>query len=208
MPDVGLVLGKPQVTYRDEKYFSKGWQLCFEAKLANSFRQHVDLTTEEGDMRNLDGIVSFESTLKPAYMGFEKGLFSYWQGSNDVITPRPANYLVTLRMADEDLVRLMRTIANGIPLLSVNVSVDEMEYGWEPDGIGKKWDNVANPKIEVKGYSLFFGKHEEEEIVPDLPEPAIETAIKMLKALRGTGQTMRYVLFALVALIVLLITRH
>lgn len=202
MPNVGLILSMPQVTYCDDEYLSDGWRLGFEASLANSFRQHIDLTTAEGDLRNLDGAVSFEPISKQAYMGFEKGAMTYWKGSDDVIGPFRPRYLVTLRLPDDDLARLMKTIAAGLPLLSVNVAVDDMEYGWEPDGSGMKWDNATKRAIEVKGYRLFFGKHEEREIVPDFPEPAIETNIKILTALRDTREAIRYILCALIALIV------
>jgi len=154
MPNVGFILSEPQVTYWDEEYGSDGWRLGFEANLANSYRQHVDLTTDEGDLRNIDGAVSFEPISRQAYMGFEKGAMTYWKGFDDV----PPKYLVTLRLPDGELARLMKTIADGSPLLSVNVAVDDMEYGWEPDGSGMKWDNVAKCAIEVKGYRLFFGK--------------------------------------------------
>ena len=208
MPNIGLILSKPQVTYWDSEFGSDGWRLGFEACLANSYRQHVDLTTNDGDLRNLDGTVSFEPISKQAYMGFEKGAMTYWKGSDDVIGPFPARYLVTLRLPDEDLARLMKTIADGLPLLSVNVSVDDMAYGWEPDGSGMKWDNATKPAIEVKGFGLFFGKHEEKEVVPDPPEPAVETDIKMLVALREIRQGFRYILYALIAVIAVVAMRR
>lgn len=208
MPNVSFILSKPQVTYFDFEHGSEGWRLGFEASLANSYRQHVDLTTEDGDLKNLAGTVAFEPISKQSYMGFEKGAMTYWKGFDDVIEPLPARYLVTLRLPDEDLARLMKTIADGLPLLSVNVSVDDMAYGWEPDGSGMKWDNATKPAIEVKGFALFFGKHEEKEVVPDAPEPAIETDIKMLTALREIQQGLRYILYTLIAVIVVAAIRR
>lgn len=209
MPSIGFILGKPQVTFDGSEYGVGGWRLCYDAELANSYHQHVEITTEEGDLQNLKGTIGFEPKSSPAYMGFEKGSLTYWKGDDDDIDPLPSSYLVTIRMNDDDLARVNDVIASGIPLLSVNISLayDGMELVPAPDGSKKKWDTAAKPALEITGYRLSFGKPEEEEVVPDPPEPAVETDVKILTALRDMKQTFRYILFALFVLITAVILR-
>lgn len=203
MPTVGLIVTNPQVIFGDDEFGGReGWRLSFDASLSNSYLQRVDLTTDESDIKNLKGTVGFESNSKEPHKGFQKGSLTYWKGSDDDIFPVAPSYLVTLRMSDADLAELVKTISAGISLMSVSLSFssEDMGSGYRPDGSHKKWDNRAKPAIEIQGYRMFFGKPEEEEVVPDPPEPSIETETKMLAALRDIARTVRYVLYAIVAL--------
>jgi hypothetical protein len=203
MPTVSLLIRDPKLTYTNDEFNPGSWRLSFRADLANGYRQHVDLTSDERTMADLDGTVAFEPDTTEAYMGFEKGSLTYWKGSSDDIHPNPPNYLATLRMPQDDLTSLMKTIADGLPLMSVNISVDDMEYGWEPDGSGKKWDNATKPKIEITGYRLFFGQRDEDDEVHQAVEPVDQTPERVLSAIRDVGSRVSYLLYAIALLIVI-----
>jgi hypothetical protein len=204
MAHVGLIVSKPQVTYRDLEYGHEGWRLSFSAKLANSWVQEIELSSGH-EFNSLEGTVAFENDAKEAYEGHAKGSLTFWEGSDDAISPRPASYLATIRFPAVDLERLMKTLADGLPLRSVNVHIGSgMKYGWQPDGSGKNWDNVANPALEITGYTLYFGEadeeEDEEEVVSDLPDLEIKTDVKVLEAVREVSRNTTHLLYAIIAL--------
>ena len=212
MPSIGLVVRDPQVTFRDFHTAPEGWRFTFKAGLANSWTQSVELTTDH-DFNNLDGTVAFEDAgTRDPYMGFAKGSLSFWEGSSDIISPQPPSYLATIRLPSADLERLMRTVADGLPLASINIDLDGsgegIKYGWEPDGSGKKWDNAAHPALEIKGFSLYFGRPQEEELVPDPPEPEIKTDVKVLEAVREVARNTSYLIYAIIGLAAVMVWKR
>jgi len=212
MPSIELVVRDPQVTLRDFLSVPEGWRLTYKAGLANAWTQSVDLTTDH-DFNDLEGTVAFEDAdAREPYKGFAKGSLSYWKGSDDVIFPRPASWLATIRLPSVDLERLMKTVADGLPLASVNIDLDSeaegIKNGWEPDGSGKKWDNAAHPALEITGFSLYFGRPQEEELVPDPPEPEIKTDVKVLEAVRAVARNTTYLIYAIIGLAVVIVWRH
>lgn len=199
MPNVGLKVVNPSMTLSHHDQGTKTWRLSFEASLANGWRQSVELTTDH-KFEELNGTVDFETTEIEGYKGFEKGSLSFWHASGDEISPMPPSYLATIRLHPDDHQRLLDMLAGGLPLMSVNIDVPDMSYGWEPDGSGKIWDNAEKPAIEIKGYRLFFGKADAGELLEDLPEPEIQTDAKILTAIRDLKHTSRWTLYAFIAL--------
>jgi hypothetical protein len=207
MPNLSLILSNPQVSFTDDEFGGRqGWRLTFEAHISNDYRK-VELTTNEGDMKNLSGTVAFESTSRKAYKAFQKGSLTYWKAIKDEVFPKSADYLITLRMTDDDLSELVKIIYAGIPLLSVSLSFlpEDMRPGWGPDDSHKKWDNDTKPAIEIQGYTLSFGNPKEEHIVPETQSPNLHTDTQLIAVTRETARMMRYVLFILVGLIVAVI---
>ncbi|MDX3885399.1 MAG: hypothetical protein QHC65_13320 [Sphingomonas sp.] len=192
------------MTYDNSPFGSNGWRLSFKSQLANAWHQRVELTTEEKFV-DLDGTVAFQDAdTTEAYHGHQKGSLTYWKGHDDIIQGTPPSYLVNIRLPGADLARLTQTVVDGMPLQSVNIEVP-IEYGWEPDGSGKKWDNTANPAVEIESYHLFFDQPEEEEIVPDPPEETIDPHAKILTEVRAIARTSRHVLYAFIAAVVALL---
>jgi len=209
MPSIGLAVSNPVVTYSGNSYGGRGgWRLSFEGVLADSLSHHVDLTTEEKEFSNLAGTVAFEEADgKEPCEGFVKDALTYWKAINDSLDPQPASWLATIHMPSKDLQRLLKTIADSLPLRSVNIDADGLEFGWEPDGSGKKWDNAATPALAIKGYRLFFGSPEKQEILPDPPEPEIQTDLWMLTEAREARKSISYLTYAVIGLIVVLFNR-
>lgn len=118
----------------------------------------------------------------------------------------PPSWLVTIRLPGPDLERLIESVTNGLPLRSANIEVP-IEHGWQPDGSGKKWDNAAHPLVAIESYRLFFGEPEVEELIPDVIEtdPAFQTEMKILKEIGSVAQNTRYILFGVLAAIILLL---
>jgi hypothetical protein len=154
MPIVNFVLDNAKTAIGSGNLGRPVWLLSFTAHLADACHQHVDLTTDEGGLQNLEGILTFEASSSPPYMGFENGFLMYFRAWDDDISPTPASFQMMLRMEESDLFRLMDAVIAGTKLLRVSVSVDQMEYGWEPDGSGMRWDNASHPHIEIGGYQL------------------------------------------------------
>lgn len=201
MPSVGFIVGQPSLVFRQNLIGSDGWRLGFDIQLANSFRQKVSLTTEEESLSNLDGSLAFEDTNSEPYLGFTAGSLSYWEGCDDEFYGHPSSYTLVIRLPPDELRNLRDAIAQGNSLQSVSVRVPAMKYGWQPDGSGKEWDNAANPGLEIDAFALYFGKPEEEEVVPDPPETEVNTEVKSLLALRDVQRTLSYILLALIGLI-------
>lgn len=59
MPKISFILKDPLVTLRHGKYGGGGWTASFEANLAHAHVHHVDLTTEEEQLGNLDATIYF-----------------------------------------------------------------------------------------------------------------------------------------------------
>lgn len=154
MPIIDFVLDNAKTTIGSGDLGRSVWLLSFTAYLAEAHHQHVDLTTDEGGLQNLEGILTFEPRSSSPYMGFENGSLMYSQAWDDDISPTPASYHMTLRMDENDLFRLMDAVRAGTKLVRVSVSANQMEYGWEPDGSGMRWDNASHPSVEISGYHI------------------------------------------------------
>lgn len=49
----------------------------------------------------------------------------------------------------------------------------ELEFGWEPDGSGQKWDNEKNPSVPIENVSFNFELHAQSTGLPlntEIPE--------------------------------------
>lgn len=208
MPSIGFTLSDPQLAYSKSIIATDGWRLSFTAELGNSVHQHVDLTTEEGTLDNVDGFLGFQSIEDgSAPEGKGHGTLSYWEGSKDNLFGSHPTYNVELWVSNEQLRRIQQTMADGLPLRGVNVEVSGLQYGWEPDGSGKKWDNAKDKTLQIEGYRLFFGTTlvELTDIEPDAPEPTVETGMKTLVAVRDLQKTVHYIFYALLALVIITI---
>ena len=209
MPHIGLLVSRPRRTFSRGGFASSGWYMSFDASLARSWTQEVELTTEEG-FKDLEGHVGFvdADAREPDYEGHDVGTLSYHQGRHDAYLDGTAPaFLVTLRLPRADLDPLIASVAIGPALRSLNIDVPGLEYGWAPDGSMKKWDNAANPRLPIEGFRLFFGEPEEEEIEPD-PVPLIEPGPAFTRhdlEMTRLVTTARYILFAVVALVAVVI---
>ena len=208
MPNISFIVNDPRVTLGHSKYGGGGWTASFGAKQADAHVHHVDLTTEEEKLGNLDATIHFpQMDAAREYDEAQKGQIHYWKGTRDIFFPDPPACTVTIYLPDHDREQMLRTIADGLPLRTVNVNVDGLEYGSEPDGSGKKWDNAAKPTLTINDYTLFFGLQNEEETIADPPEPTIDTDVKMLVALRNLQKSGKYILVTIVSLLILLMVK-
>lgn len=199
MPDIALLVGQPRITFTDSQLLTNGWRLAYRATLAQSWRQRVELASGD-DFKQLDGWIGFQDAdATEPYLDHKKGTLYFSKGSDTQFYERGPSHTSTIRLPTADLERLLTTIASGVALKSVSIEVS-VDYGWEPDGSGKKWDNVARPAVEIEGFQLFFGEPEDEEIITDPPEDAVETDQKSLKQLREIARASRFTLYVVLAL--------
>ncbi|MGJ3646946.1 hypothetical protein ACLB0R_00555 [Sphingomonas sp. GlSt437] len=201
-----LVTSKPTLNFNNGAFGVNGWRLSFTSELADAWHQEVELTSGER-LNDLNGTIVFENadTSEP-HMGWAKGSLTYWEGRDDLIDGRAASYLITIRLSNDDLTRLTQSIMTGMLLKKVNIDVP-IEYGWQPDGSGKKWDNLAKPRVEIEGYSLILAKLDCEASVADPGEIKDDLKSSQLMDLQRISKTVAYILYALVIVLVVLIVR-
>lgn len=210
MPNIGFSLTNPQLTYSKSLYATDGWRLSFTAELGNRVHQHVDLTTEEKSLDMLDGSLGFQAVDEGAMPeGKGHGTLSYWEGSKEPLFGSPPAYNIELWVPAAQLQRIQQTMADGLPLLGINIDVPSLQFGWDPDGSGKKWDNAKDSIVQIDGYRLFFGIKPVElvDIEPDPLEQYVDTDAKSLIAIRQLQKTVQYILFAITALLAFLFLR-
>jgi len=68
---------------------------------------------------------------------------------------------LTWRLADIDLAGFHALVLSGKTLRTAVIFLahGELEYGWEPDGSGQKWDNEKNPSIPIENISFNIELH-------------------------------------------------
>jgi hypothetical protein len=135
-----------------------------------SERRTVRLTTEEKELRNLDGLAGF-SVIDENSPKDEKGHLYYSPEWKDQFHGRPASYSVFLLLTPEEHGRLVNLVQTGVPLTKLSIDAGEgVKYGWEPDGTGKDWDNAQFQKVPVVGFNLKFGA--DDDALDDDAEPS------------------------------------
>jgi hypothetical protein len=210
MGHIGLILSNPQMTFGYGGHQHKGWRLSFDAALARPWHQSVDLTGPE-KFTELAGSVGFEDEIGELYHGHKVGSLTYWPSNDRDTFGEPPGYLVTLRMSGGDIDKIQHSAEAGLPLRSLNITVPAVGYGWTPDGADKKWDNVANPVLEIEGYRLFFGKPEDEDDIgdePSTPMASSPTELAILAELQRMSKSSRYLLYVFGILTVATIWWH
>jgi hypothetical protein len=163
---------RPNIRFDASQYGEKrSWAVSFELYFAHLFRPTVRLTTEEKELRNLDGMAGFavmdEHTPKDS-----KGYLYYSPAWEDPIMGHPAQYSVSLWLAADEMARLIDLVQSGVPLTKLSIDVEEgVKYGWEPDGSGTDWDNAQFQQVPVKGFNLKFGATDD-AVLDDDVEPS------------------------------------
>ena len=66
-----------------------------------------------------------------------------------LLHPFPASYIVEILLFDTQLNELLAAARCGRAPSRISVDVEGMEYDWQPDGSGKKWDNKASPHLRI-----------------------------------------------------------
>lgn len=86
---------------------------------------------------------------------------------------RASEIFMTYVLPDADFDVLSKHIlAGSFPrTVSFDVEEDALEFGWEPDGSGQKWNNEARPLIGILGITFGFKVHERPDLQDDLIEP-------------------------------------
>lgn len=145
------------------------WSVGFELYLG--WHEKVRVTTEEEELKNLEGGVAF--TVRDKSMPKDEwGELYYSPGRNDDIMPSPPGYSVFLTLDQSDHDRLVSLVQNGVPLTKLSIKTGKgVKYGWEPDGSGKDWDNEQFPKVKVLGFTLNFGT-DQGDVLDDDVEPS------------------------------------
>lgn len=169
MPFIEFDVRRPVIRLDAGRYTERpSWSVAFELYFARQFGgEEVRLKTEEKELCHLNGRVGFAVRDEQGGAA-EKGELYYSPGREGDIMPSPAAYSVSLWISPEQNDRLISLVQSGVPLTRLSIETgDGVEYGWEPDGSGKEWDNLASPKVSLMGFSLHFGAHEDDLLEED-----------------------------------------
>ena len=123
--------------------FEKGYPgLSFKIQLA----QGESLTLSSGEKSSeLDGRV----TVFPGTEEAEKGTLSYFPARNDEFYAFPPQFIVQTALPLNQFNELLSAAKLGRMPSTISVEIEGMDYDWQPDGSGKKWDNKALPRLAV-----------------------------------------------------------
>jgi hypothetical protein len=132
-------------------------------------RAHLDLKTgeifQDGDYATLrkqeDKAISatlFIARREHNAAGAElRSEMRYIPGSGE----RESEIRLVWRLPDDHLAGFHSLVLAGRTPRNAVVSLphSELEFGWEPDGSGQKWDNEKNPSIPIENISFNFELH-------------------------------------------------
>jgi hypothetical protein len=163
---------RPNIRLNVDEYTDRrSWGIAFELYFARRWGETIRVTTEEEELRNLDGRVGF-AVMDDGTPEGERGQLYYSEGSGDLIHGYPPSYSVSLWVTQGEHDRLIALVQNGVALTKLSIDTGEgVEYGWEPDGKGKDWDNKQFPKVTVRGFNLQFGTDEDDVLDEDVEAP-------------------------------------
>lgn len=103
---------------------------------------------------DLDDRVTVHSYVDSSSGKSNVGQVFYFPASADRFDSISASYIVDVRMPTAQMDELLAAARAGRMPSMISVEIDAMEYDWQPDGSGKKWDNKNARKLDV-GSVLF-----------------------------------------------------
>jgi hypothetical protein len=77
------------------------------------------------------------------------GTLHYLAARDDDFHPFPPRFIVQTPIPAGHFDELLSAAKFGRIPSKISVDIEGMEYDWQPDGSGKKWDNKASPRLPV-----------------------------------------------------------
>lgn len=122
--------------------------LSFGVRLAQ--RESIKLASGE-KFEDLDGRVTvLPDTEAPGEDQKGFGTLHHFAACDDDFDPFPPSFIVQTVLPKHQFNELLSAAKLGRVPSVISVDIEGMEYDWQPDGSGKKWDNKTSPKLDVK----------------------------------------------------------
>ena len=77
------------------------------------------------------------------------GTLHYFAARDDDFHPFPPSFIVQTTIPASQFDELLSAAKFGRIPSEISADIEGMEYDWQPDGSGKKWDNKASPRLPV-----------------------------------------------------------
>ncbi|MDD1519986.1 MULTISPECIES: hypothetical protein [Bradyrhizobium] len=171
----------------DEKGIGRGRQVVsFQVQLDG--HDHVNLETGEVFQKpsrwNKEKLISAVLTVEIAktdeYYAYNRMSYSEELVSDDPIACHPSEIYISVFVPSADLQELVANIRSGFLPSTITVELpfdlsksSPIQYGWEPDGSGKKWLNrdENNRHVKIQGVSFHYDLLQpvEDSSADDLP---------------------------------------
>jgi hypothetical protein len=191
------------------------WRLT----LAVQIRRDESLKLQTGEKENeLEIHFSFKRQtqdeldfLKTRGEGFDKAIggVHYFAASTHDFGSHPAALMFEIMVDDPEMETLLQLAANRLYPSALNVTVEGMDYDWQPDGSGKKWDNIARPILPITAADFTLPisepptESDEEDSFDPSPAPRPpESALPFLKEISQRILLMMYLLAAIAAAVI------
>ena len=120
-------------------------------------KEKVTLSTDE-NFEQLDGNLSiFERTSdEPNEDEILLGTIRYSEKLDTVDLTLPASYNVYIYLPKARFEILLAAVSRGQKPSEIMINIEEggMQYGWQPDGSGKVWDNKTTPELLIKSITF------------------------------------------------------
>lgn len=133
------------------------------------------------------------------------GVCSYHERIDHPEHGSPAVFSAHVGLPPTDISDLLCAWSAGKAISSITLEIDDLEYGWEPDGSGKVWDTeikhrtVRNARILIKDATPQADENEEDLIAVPAPDVPTKRDLRELGAqLKSIEKATHYILAAVV----------
>ena len=188
MPYLDLTLSEPSVTYGVGKSLNPGWCIIYRTGL-RGWRSRVELASG-GNLGKLEGRTFIRVGQSEAGV---VGLLHYLPmspGDTDrLIEHHDEAHSVEFAMTEEQVMAVIEAERLGRGPTGVKVEVQNLKYGWAPDGSETEWDNINERSLPMRSANFYFGPEPQAEDGDDvsalIPEhPATVAALALLGDLK------------------------
>lgn len=133
----------------------------------------IELATKD-DFNDLDGRI----TILPEVEGAEDtrdgiGMMNFVEAVKTDYHNSPASWIADARIPKSQFDELLASVRAGQIPSNISIYVDGrevgLEFGWDPDGSEKKWDNRTYPKLKVAAVSFQIPLYQSTIINGDMP---------------------------------------
>jgi hypothetical protein len=146
--------------------------------------------------------------------GYDKkaiGELCYFEGHTDGLYSVPPTLIFQVYIGEAEMRTLLEFARHGRFPRKISIDVEGVEYDWQPDGSGTKWDNAAEKRVPVTAINFSIPVTDEpvaSHSPPDPSEPKTPVGVDLIPELRKLAQWQQWTLYFLLALGAILLFRR
>jgi hypothetical protein len=145
--------------------------------------------------------------------GYEKkaiGELCYFEGHADNFSSVPPTLIFQVYIGEAQMRVLLEFAQHGRFPREISIDVEGVEYDWQPDGSGTKWDNAAEKRVPVTAIKFSIPVIDEsvtsDRAAPDPKKTPI--GIDLVPELRKVARRQQWTLYLLLVLGAILLFRR